>query len=72
MSKVRGLTFLLGIGEWDRRKVWVRFLLLLHWYKFVERETSYAEGFKNRTVANSMHWGSDKPETCRSFNPTTI
>ena len=68
--KLRRLTFLLGVGERDRRKVWVRFFLLLHWYKLVERETSDGKGLKYWTVADPVHRGRDKPEACRSCHPT--
>jgi hypothetical protein len=70
--QLRRRTFLLGVGEWDRRKVWVRFFLFLHWYKLIERETSDGKGLKYWTVADPVHRRGDKPEACRSFHPTTI
>ena len=66
------LTFLLRVGKWDRREVWVWRLLLLHWYKLIERETSDGEGFKYWTVSDPMHWRGDKPEAYRSFRPVAM
>ena len=70
--ELRGLTFLLGVGERDRRKVWVRFFLLLHWYEIIERETSDGKGLKYWTVADPVHRCRDKPEACRSCHPIAI
>jgi len=70
--KLRRLTFFLGVGERDRRKVWVRFFLLLHWYELIERETSDGKGLKYWTVADPVHGRRDKSEACRSCHPTPI
>ena len=70
--KLRQLTFLLGVGERDRRKVWVRFFLLLYWYEIIERESSDGKGLKYWTVADPMHRCRDKSEACQSCHPTTI
>jgi len=70
--KLCQLTFLLGVGEGDRRKVGVRFFLFLHWYELIENETSDGKGLKYWTVTDPMHRRGDKPEACRSYHPTAI